>query len=102
VIRLNAPRGGPRAPPRKNFFALVAAIRYNGAMTCKHLKDLYEICETHRLKLSSSDLIRIVCPQCGIEEVCPSVLADEYDTRHPERSVEAGVPRAGECADVGK
>ena len=43
--------------------------------------DLYEICQTHRLKLSSTDLIRIVCPQCGIEEVCPSVLSDEYDMR---------------------
>jgi len=53
-------------------------------MTCKHLKELYEICQTHRLKLSSSDLIRIVCPQCGVEEVCPSVLAEEYETRHQE------------------
>ena len=55
-------------------------------MTCKHLKDLYEICQTHRLKLSSSDLIRIVCPQCGVEEVCPSVLAEEYETRHHEET----------------
>ncbi len=53
-------------------------------MTCKHLKDLYEICQTHRLRLSSSDLIRIVCPQCGIEEVCPSVLVEEYEARHPD------------------
>ncbi len=51
-------------------------------MTCKHLKELYDICQAHRLKLSSSDLIRIVCPQCGVEEVCPSVLAEEYETRH--------------------
>ena len=48
-------------------------------MTCKHLKDLYEVCQTHQLRLSSTDLIRIVCPQCGVEEVCPSVLSDEYD-----------------------
>jgi hypothetical protein len=53
-------------------------------MTCKHLKELYDICQTHQLKLSSSDLIRIVCPQCGIEEVCPSVLEEEYETRHHE------------------
>jgi len=55
-------------------------------MTCKHLKELYDICQTHRLKLSSTDLIRIVCPQCGVEEVCPSVLADEYETRHHEET----------------
>ena len=52
-------------------------------MTCQHLKDLYEVCRTHQLRLSSSDLIRIVCSQCGIEEVCPSVLAEEYDARNP-------------------
>jgi hypothetical protein len=51
-------------------------------MTCRHLKELYDICQTHQLKLSSTDLIRIVCPQCGVEEVCPSVLADEYEVRH--------------------
>ena len=56
-------------------------------MTCKHLKDMYEVCQAHQLRLSSTDLIRIVCPQCGVEEVCPSVLSDEYDeyeTKHPE------------------
>jgi hypothetical protein len=61
-------------------------------MTCKHLKELYKICQTHQLKLSSTDLIRIVCPQCGIEEVCPSVLADEYETRHRQ---EVGPAKAG-------
>jgi hypothetical protein len=57
-------------------------------MTCQHLKDLYALCEAHNLKLSSADLIRIVCPQCGIEEVCPSVLSEEYEIRHQE-------PKAG-------
>lgn len=52
-------------------------------MPCKHLKALYELCETHGLKLSSSDLIRIMCPECGTEEVCPSVLWEEYEKRHP-------------------
>jgi hypothetical protein len=33
------------------------------AMTCKHLKELYESCQTHQFKLSGSDLIRIACPQ---------------------------------------
>jgi len=51
-------------------------------MTCKHLKDLYETCQKHQLRLSSSDLIRIVCLECGVEEVCPSVLCAEYESRH--------------------
>ena len=67
-------------------------------MTCKHLKDLYEICQTHRLKLSSSDLIRIVCPQCGIEEVCPSVLFEEYERRHHEEVGAGSLPPAGDCS----
>ncbi len=53
-------------------------------MTCKHLKQLYDYCQTHNLKLSSTDLIRIVCPQCGVEEVCPSVLSEEYESKHHE------------------
>jgi hypothetical protein len=27
-------------------------------------------------------LVRIVCHQCGIEEVCPSVLFEEYEEKH--------------------
>jgi hypothetical protein len=42
------------------------------------------MCSTNNLKLSSSDLIRIVCPACGVADVCPSVLYEEYDSRHPE------------------
>ncbi len=53
-------------------------------MTCKHIKELYAICESHSITLSSTDLIRIVCPQCGEEEVCPSVLCEEYESRHEE------------------
>jgi hypothetical protein len=58
-------------------------------MTCKHLKELYAICQTHQLKLSSTDLIRIVCPQCGVEEVCPSVLEEEYEARHHKEEAAA-------------
>jgi hypothetical protein len=58
-------------------------------MTCKHLKELYDVCQTNNLKLSSTDLIRIVCPQCGEEEVCPSMLAEEYESKHHEDQEEA-------------
>ncbi|MBX7167396.1 MAG: hypothetical protein K1X74_13790 [Pirellulales bacterium] len=51
-------------------------------MTCEHLKQLYRVCQQHDLKLSSSDLIRLVCPHCGVEDVCPSVLTQEFDARH--------------------
>lgn len=51
-------------------------------MTCIHLQELYQLCQQNDLKLSSSDLIHIVCNQCDKEEVCPSTLAAEYDIKH--------------------
>lgn len=53
-------------------------------MSCKHLQALYKLCQDHDLKLGSSDLVRVVCQQCGEKEVCPSTLMDEYDAQHPE------------------
>jgi hypothetical protein len=66
------------AGPKSPFFEM------RKLMPCTHLLHLYDYCRSHEIKLSSSDLIRIVCPQCGVEEVCPSLLAAEYDVRHPE------------------
>lgn len=48
-------------------------------MVCKHLKELYQLCESNQLRLASSDLVRITCKQCDEVETCPSVLMDEYD-----------------------
>lgn len=51
-------------------------------MVCTHLRELYQLCETHQLKLTGPDLIRIVCKTCDQHEVCPSMLMDEYDARY--------------------
>ena len=51
-------------------------------MTCIHLQELYHLCQQNDLKLSSSDLIHIVCKICDKEEVCPSTLTEEYDSNH--------------------
>ncbi len=48
-------------------------------MPCVHLQQLYEYCGKEGVKLSSSDLIHIVCSQCGKQEVCPSTLSEHYD-----------------------
>ena len=53
-------------------------------MSCKHLKELYQTCRRYNLKLSSSDLIRMVCPTCGVEEECPSLLYEQYESRHAD------------------
>ncbi len=54
-------------------------------MICVHVKKLYQLCQTEGLKISSSDLVHIVCEQCGVQEVCPSVLTDEYDRKEVEK-----------------
>jgi hypothetical protein len=51
-------------------------------MSCKHLKELYEMCVRNNVKLGSTDLIRLVCSQCGVEEECPSLLYAAYESRH--------------------
>lgn len=53
-------------------------------MACAHLQQLFRLCQDHDLKLASSDLIHIVCNQCGEQEVCPSVLMDEYDAKQQQ------------------
>ena len=59
-------------------------------MVCNHLKELFELCETHQLKIAGPDLVRIVCKQCDQHEVCPSMLMDEYDARYED---ESGLPK---------
>ena len=55
-------------------------------MTCVHLRKLYELCQSHDLRLGGADLIHIVCHECGEKEVCPSGLMDEL----PEEGGEGG------------
>ena len=49
-------------------------------MTCVHLRKLYQLCQEEDLRLGGADLIRIVCHQCGEQQVCPSALMDELDS----------------------
>ncbi|MGQ9504778.1 MAG: hypothetical protein ACUVQG_03255 [Thermogutta sp.] len=56
-------------------------------MSCKHLQELYQLCQRYNLKLTGPELVRIVCPTCGVDEICPNVLIDEYDRRHTEVSL---------------
>lgn len=64
-------------------------------MVCKHLSELYQLCEKHQLRLGGSDLIRLVCKQCDQEETCPSVLLEEYEAAHPE-DAHRDEPRSGD------
>ena len=53
-------------------------------MTCVHLQQLVQLCHDSDLRLSSSDLIHIVCKQCGKQDVCPATLVEEYESQHAE------------------
>lgn len=47
-------------------------------MACVHLQKLYALCQEHELRfhVASSDLVRIVCRECGSQDVCPSNLTE--------------------------
>ena len=59
-------------------------------MSCVHLKELFQLCEKNDLRMAGPDLVRIVCRQCGEQEVCPSMLEDEYDARQAEPGEKSG------------
>lgn len=63
-------------------------------MTCVHLQRLFKLCQDQKLKLGGSDLIRVVCRQCGLQEVCPSTLMDEYDAKQPQPVIDPKQKRA--------
>ncbi len=65
-------------------------------MTCVHLRQLYKLCEEHDLKLSGTDLIRVVCNQCGEQEVCSSVLTSEYEAKEAQAIAEEPAKDASE------
>lgn len=48
-------------------------------MVCDHLRQLYQLCQEQKIRLSGSDLIHIVCEQCGRHDVCPSNLRADRD-----------------------
>jgi hypothetical protein len=63
-------------------------------MTCVHLQQLFKLCQDQKLKLGGSDLIRVVCHQCGLQEVCPSTLMAEYDAKQPQPVIDKKPNRA--------
>ncbi len=53
-------------------------------MPCVHLQQLYQLCRDSQVKLSSAELIHVVCRQCNQEEVCPSLLFEQYEEMKKE------------------
>lgn len=65
-------------------------------MICVHLQQLFDVCREHDLKIGGSDLIRVVCRQCGQQEVCPSTLVEplsEPAAGEPDFPARTGAPR---------
>jgi hypothetical protein len=57
-------------------------------MTCTHLQQLYQLCRDHQLKVGGTDLVRFVCEKCGEQEVCPSLLLEEYEAHEHEAGLD--------------
>ncbi|WP_146522661.1 hypothetical protein [Stieleria varia] len=58
-------------------------------MPCKHLTELFELCEKHDLQIAGPDAIRVICRQCEEQEVCPTSLTDGDQVLVPIRAPEA-------------
>ena len=67
-------------------------------MSCIHLKKLYDLCAQEELKISGSDLVHLVCNQCNEQEVCPSLLMEEYESIEKEDK-ESDSPKAEDRSD---
>lgn len=67
-------------------------------MPCTHLRELYELCKKHDLRITSHDAVRIVCRQCEQQDVCPSSLTDgEHVLQMPkEETPLAAAPEASD------
>jgi len=63
-------------------------------MICTHLKELYQLCESNQLKISSSELVRITCKQCDEVETCPSMLLEEYEALEADGKTNGGQSQA--------
>jgi hypothetical protein len=80
-------------------------------MPCVHLRELYDLCEKHELRISSHDAIRFVCRQCQEQEVCPSSLTDgenvlkmpsSEEATNVESDQEAAAPEGKEASRPGE
>ena len=60
-------------------------------MTCEHLRKLYQLCQDHDLKISSTDVVRVMCKECEEIEVCPAMLTDEYEGRTTDEAKPEGI-----------
>lgn len=58
-------------------------------MPCIHLKKLYQYCQDESVKISGAELLHIVCEQCGVQDVCPSMLIEHLEVKESQTTAEA-------------
>lgn len=50
-------------------------------MICVHLKEIDRLCHNYKVEISRTDMVRMVCTECGEHEVCPSnVMPDDIES----------------------
>lgn len=92
---LDSPSASPDDRGNWRYRLSSARTGLDRTMPCIHLRELYELCEKHELRISSHDAIRIVCRQCEEQEVCPSSLTDgENVLRMPPHEISVA-PKSG-------
>ncbi len=58
----------------------IGEVAINTQSTSSSIDETYQLCRDNDVKVGGSDLVRFVCQQCGEQEVCPSVLIEEYES----------------------
>ena len=62
-------------------------------MICVHLKEIDRLCHDYKVEISRTDMVLMVCTDCGEHEVCPSnFMPDDIDSSIVE-SVAETTPR---------
>ncbi|MEZ6088691.1 MAG: hypothetical protein R3C05_32190 [Pirellulaceae bacterium] len=69
-------------------------------MPCVHLNQLFKLCRENDVRLSSSDLINVVCKQCGKQEVCPDTLIDQVESVATDQANDHPDPHHHEQSDA--
>ena len=60
-------------------------------MVCVHLRRLYQLCRDEKLRLGGSDLIHLICQNCGIQEGCPATFDEHFESKNERFAPRAAV-----------
>lgn len=71
-------------------------------MICTHLKQIHVACQTSGFEIGQTDLIRMVCSECGEQEVCPANSVTMESDQTPAIGNQTSQAKLGTGASIAK